>query len=914
MSKGLIPYSLPQTRLQSSRAVPGYRSTTRVLALLDCLIYLTPLGLPWKTKTQLVGREINASLLNMSSPSRLSRWFSDLRAGKVAGARYETYSASISAARAREKSRYSPVADDIARARRQRGRLPSGRRTRASAAPPRPLLAEGQARDEPRARQKQNSTTKTSRTVAHAYANGPNAPSGGSPRGNLVRVISGGSRSRSPSPLPQQQNEPPSKAQSADAPTLPTSQSSPQSEAFLVDNKRLSLINNRLAEDNELLLSSAAADRRESSASKEQLSQARARCKELETVVRNRETEIEQLRQQLSSERARSPPATDTSAAHISGDHSRVALAAALAASELLVSEMETENAVLRESLASPSSSQGSPTAPHQSSPSVSLSLSSSATTTSSPPTASGSFRPALAVSHLPRDMLTVKTDASPPASPSSIQSFANQRLRPPPSATSSPRPFVSVPDLSSSTATSLTDAEGTPKATGGKPRSAAGTPPPLTPRSALSFSLSKLEAIGATNLSHDLDRQLAAVRGLVRALAAEAGLGDATSGPLTSLQVKEPKMWSRTCLIVSNLLIAGIRASRRCVYFSAENTAVQGGMSPLPVGSPSTTLEFRCKFRDPRSPSLVENCVVACHALARADSTFKGSFLGPWIRTYLIHLGRARSRLHNSNFFGKHMVPPNGAWPERMSEMVLETAVLFLGRAIKGEMRFGSSCGSGVGGGIDSDDDDDGGSGGVHSSSVVMSALMAILAETEPRVPGVRMMMNSASATPFAQGSALARFVIEVSDDLVRSPAGSSGSGGVTPQEMFAKVSVPVFMKELSQVYAQQRIECMAAANGLLDYFAQARHGELLEVTGKLLEGEAEGDQDGVSEGAMQGASDLERFTVTRVQEAALHWSRVERAVCVIQEWWSQFEFVYEEEEDEDEEEEEEGGDSNSL
>ena len=32
----------------------------------------------------------------MSSPSRLSRWFSDLRAGKVAGARYETYSASIS--------------------------------------------------------------------------------------------------------------------------------------------------------------------------------------------------------------------------------------------------------------------------------------------------------------------------------------------------------------------------------------------------------------------------------------------------------------------------------------------------------------------------------------------------------------------------------------------------------------------------------------------------------------------------------------------------------------------------------------------------------------------------------------------------------------------------------------------------
>jgi hypothetical protein len=465
------------------------------------------------------------------------------------------------------------------------------------------------------------------------------------------------------------------------------------------------------------------------------------------------------------------------------------------------------------------------------------------------------------------------------------------------------------VPNLSSSSSTTTTTsvgAAGTPIGAAGA-AGAAGTPPPLTPRSALSTSLSNLEAIGATNLSHDLDRQLAAVRNLVQALATEGGLNAAAPGPLTSLHVKEPKMWSRTCLIVSNLLLAGIRASRRCVYFSAENKA-QGGASPLPVGSPSTTLEFRCKFRDPRSPSLVENCVVACHALARADSTFRGSFLGPWIRNYLIHLGRARSRLHNSNFFAKHMVPPNGAWPERMSDMVLETAVLFLGRAIKGEMRFGSGNDGGNAG--ENGGGDGGSSGPPHSSSIVMSALMALLAESEPRVPGGGRAMTMMAPTPFAQGSALARFVIEVSDDLVRPTAGGGGSGGlsglsgITPRDMFAKVSIPVFMKELSQVYAQQRIECMAAANGLLDYFAQARHTELLEVTGQLLS-EVEGE-DGVVEGVMKGASDLERFTVSRVQEAAQHWARVEGAARVVQEWWSQFEFVYEEEEEEEEQEQE--------
>ena len=95
-----------------------------------------------------------------------------------------------------------------------------------------------------------------------------------------------------------------------------------------------------------------------------------------------------------------------------------------------------------------------------------------------------------------------------------------------------------------------------------------------------------------------------------------------------------------------------------------------------------------------------------------------------------------------------------------------------------------------------------------------------------------------------------------------------------------------------------------MAAANGLLDYFAQARHTELLEVTGQLLS-EVEGE-DGVVEGVMKGASDLERFTVSRVQEAAQHWARVEGAARVVQEWWSQFEFVYEEEEEEEEQEQE--------
>ena len=212
---------------------------------------------------------------------------------------------------------------------------------------------------------------------------------------------------------------------------------------------------------------------------------------------------------------------------------------------------------------------------------------------------------------------------------------------------------------------------------------------------------------------------------------------------------------------------------------------------------------------------------------------------------SYLADLGRARARLHNSNFFPAHMAPPQGAWPERMSDVVMDAAVRFLAAAFdwEGDARRG----------------------------VVVSSLMALLAESEPRVP-------PRGATPFAQSSALARFVIEVSDEL----ASGRGGGRVSPRVMFEGVSVGEFLGELSRVYAQQRIECMAAANGLLDYFAQARHADLLRATDEL-----------------QGfGGELERFTVSRVRETAGYWARADAAARVVQEWWSGFEFVYEEEE----------------
>ena len=204
---------------------------------------------------------------------------------------------------------------------------------------------------------------------------------------------------------------------------------------------------------------------------------------------------------------------------------------------------------------------------------------------------------------------------------------------------------------------------------------------------------------------SHDIDRQLLTIQCLIDVITQDA------------YQIKSPYTeeddtltWGRVCVLVGRLLISGIRAAKRSVTFTAsaastreeeENeeekedeedeeeeeeeefgTSVKGQQQPRSAASATpNNVIFHCKFRDDRTSSLVENCIVAIHALASLPYV-PLSMDSPTMKLMLISLGRARGSLSNSQFFVQGMIPENNSWPEKTSEMILQTTILFLKEA----------------------------------------------------------------------------------------------------------------------------------------------------------------------------------------------------------------------------------------
>ena len=171
---------------------------------------------------------------------------------------------------------------------------------------------------------------------------------------------------------------------------------------------------------------------------------------------------------------------------------------------------------------------------------------------------------------------------------------------------------------------------------------------------------------------SHDIDRQLLTIQCLIDVITQDA------------YQIKSPYTeeddaltWGRVCVLVGRLLISGIRAAKRSVTFTAsaastreeeENeeekedeedeeeeeeeefgTSVKGQQQPRSAASATpNNVIFHCKFRDDRTSSLVENCIVAIHALASLPYV-PLSMDSPTMKLMLISfLGRARGSLSN--------------------------------------------------------------------------------------------------------------------------------------------------------------------------------------------------------------------------------------------------------------------------
>ena len=200
---------------------------------------------------------------------------------------------------------------------------------------------------------------------------------------------------------------------------------------------------------------------------------------------------------------------------------------------------------------------------------------------------------------------------------------------------------------------------------------------------------------------SHDIDRQLLTIQCLIDVITQDA------------YQIKSPYTeeddaltWGRVCVLVGRLLISGIRAAKRSVTFTASaastrqeeekedeeeeeeeeeeefGTSVKGQQQPRSAASATpNNVIFHCKFRDDRTSSLVENCIVAIHALASLPYV-PLSMDSPTMKLMLISLGRARGSLSNSQFFVQGMIPENNSWPEKTSEMILQTTILFLKEA----------------------------------------------------------------------------------------------------------------------------------------------------------------------------------------------------------------------------------------
>jgi len=90
-------------------------------------------------------------------------------------------------------------------------------------------------------------------------------------------------------------------------------------------------------------------------------------------------------------------------------------------------------------------------------------------------------------------------------------------------------------------------------------------------------------------------------------------------------------------------------------------------------------------------------------------------------------------------------------------------------------------------------------------------------------------------------------------------------------------------FLKILSNVYKQNKLECMAVMDAILEYTCQCRHEEMLVVVALLSE---ENDGSGGSGGSGE-PDELEKFTMSKVQETAEYWRDVEIYVIQIQCWY---------------------------
>ena len=432
---------------------------------------------------------------------------------------------------------------------------------------------------------------------------------------------------------------------------------------------------------------------------------------------------------------------------------------------------------------------------------------------------------------------------------------------------------------------------------------------------------LRDLESVGANNRSHDLDRQLLIIQRLIDVITAD-DLQD--ESPYS--EEDDVHTWGRVSILVGRLLSSGIRAAKRSVTFTTDND------------NEFNEIIFHCKFRDERTSSLVENCIVAAHTLGTlpyvASSMNKTS-----MKTFLIRIGRSKGSLSNSQFFTKGMTPSeNGSWPNKMSDMIMQTGLLYLKQA----------CEAG-------------------NDAVVAQCLMELLLEAEPRVPiggnpmllsprnisrsststnhigngtnntttspstskrtvgrsyhmaddilpprspmrqsimsigdlttppssptSLSLRQNMSSSTLAAASvpspsnrvgapPPLARFVIELVDELIQ-PEIYGGIGG--PAELFSNIPMSEFLKILSNVYKQNKLECMAVMDAILEYTCQCRHEEMLVVVALLSE---ENDGSGGSGGSGE-PDELEKFTMSKVQETAEYWRDVEIYVIQIQCWY---------------------------
>ena len=425
---------------------------------------------------------------------------------------------------------------------------------------------------------------------------------------------------------------------------------------------------------------------------------------------------------------------------------------------------------------------------------------------------------------------------------------------------------------------------------------------------------LRDLEAVGANNRSHDLDRQLLTVQQLIDVITQE------------ELQFESPyseeddvHTWGRVSILIGRLLSSGVRAAKRSVTFTTMSANdISTTTTTSAVAADEDDIVYRCKFRDERTSSLVENCIVAAHTLATLPYVASSMNVAT-MKTFLVRMGRAKGSLSNNQFFTQCMTPAEDSWPDKMADMIMQTTLLYAKQACD-----------------------------ANNDVVVAQSLMELLLEAEPRVPvGGNLMLlspqrhhaprsnssKSASGSPragvgrsfhmaddamipppspmrttmpmgdmaasqmtppsspssFSSSFApppLARFVIEVVDELIQ-PMMYGGVGG--PAQLFGNLPMSEFLKILSSVYKQNRLECVAACDALLEYTAQCRHEEMLLVVSLLSPAQESSLEGNINSSAIgrPKPDELEIFTMGKIQETAEYWRNVEIVVIRVQRWY---------------------------